>query len=299
MKKCRAIPYLAFIALLINSSLSMAQPVQWSVEQGGNGHWYQAVGTCPEKGGIQWSEAEAYAEGVGGHLATIASEGENQFVFNLVNEIKYWFPEPGYNQYVGPWLGGRQDDGAFEPGGNWQWIKEGYFMDSTGQASGYTNWNPGEPNNALDGVHGQENAIIFHAINSLKPSPYWNDIPAVGRDFWRPKGFVVESDTRFDTLPDWCGEVSDPDHDGIFINDKCPNSNLSRTVIINGCDSRVVNALFSTGCTISDLIACPGKKQGAFVSCVSSVTGRLKQAGTITGQQYGAIQRCAAKAKSR
>jgi hypothetical protein len=35
---------------------------------------------------------------------------------------------------------------------------------------------------------------------------------------------------------------------------------------------------------------------GQFVSCVSHMTNDLKKAGTITGQQKGAIQSCAAQA---
>lgn len=81
--------------------------------------------------------------------------------------------------------------------------------------------------------------------------------------------------------------------------DVCPNSDLSTTVIIDGCDSGVANTLFPTGCTISDLImqcADGVNNHGEFVSCVAHLTNNLKRAGTITGQQKGAIQSCAAQA---
>ena len=81
--------------------------------------------------------------------------------------------------------------------------------------------------------------------------------------------------------------------------DECPNSVLSPTVVIDGCNSGVPNPLFPSGCTISDLIAeCAegAGNHGQFVSCVSHVTNGLKKAGTITGQQKGAIQSCAAQA---
>jgi len=51
--------------------------------------------------------------------------------------------------------------------------------------------------------------------------------------------------------------------------------------------------------TISDLIvACAegARNHGKFVSCVSHLTNQLKKVGTITGQQKGAIQSCAAQA---
>ncbi len=85
----------------------------------------------------------------------------------------------------------------------------------------------------------------------------------------------------------------------ILAEDDCPNSDLSATVIIDGCNSGVTNTVFPTGCTISDFIAeCAegDSNHGQFVTCVSHVTDGLKKAGTITGQQKDAIQRCAAQA---
>ena len=94
----------------------------------------------------------------------------------------------------------------------------------------------------------------------------------------------------------------DTDGDGVpDINDNCPNSIVSPTIVIDGCDSGVPNTIFPSGCTISDLIAAcaQGKSNhGGFVSCVSHLTNDLKEAGTITGQQKGAIQSCAARAKN-
>ena len=75
--------------------------------------------------------------------------------------------------------------------------------------------------------------------------------------------------------------------------------NVHSTVVIDGCDSGVPNTMFPSGFTISDLIAVCAEgasNHGQFVSCVSHVTNDLKKAGTITGQQKGAIQSCAAQA---
>jgi hypothetical protein len=96
-----------------------------------------------------------------------------------------------------------------------------------------------------------------------------------------------------------CG-AEDSDGDGIPDNeDECPNSDLSTTVIIDGCNTGVPNTLLPSGCTISDLIAACAEgasNHGQFVSCVSHLTNDLKKAGTLTGQQKGAIQSCAAQA---
>ena len=94
-------------------------------------------------------------------------------------------------------------------------------------------------------------------------------------------------------------ESEDADCDGVPDNvDQCPNSDLSATVVIDGCNSGVSNIKFPTGCTISDLIAeCAtgASRHGQFTSCVDSLTVDLKKAGTITGRQKGAIISCAAK----
>ncbi len=92
----------------------------------------------------------------------------------------------------------------------------------------------------------------------------------------------------------------DTDGDGIPDDeDACPDSELSLTVVIDGCDSGVENMLFDDGCTMADLIAeCAdgASNHGGFVSCVAELTNEWKQQGIISGQEKGAIQSCAAQA---
>ncbi len=89
------------------------------------------------------------------------------------------------------------------------------------------------------------------------------------------------------------------DNDGVLdFNDVCPNSNLGATVVIGDCDSGVTNHRNEDGCTISDRVAVCARgaaNHGNFVSCVAQLTNGLKKAGTITSQQKGAIQSCAAQ----
>jgi hypothetical protein len=69
--------------------------------------------------------------------------------------------------------------------------------------------------------------------------------------------------------------------------------------IFDGCNSEIPNIVLPGGATISDLItecAEGANNHGQFVSCVAHATTNLKKAGTITGQQKSAIQRCAAQA---
>ena len=81
--------------------------------------------------------------------------------------------------------------------------------------------------------------------------------------------------------------------------DRCPNSNLSSTVVIDGCDSGVANPLDVNGCTIADQVAACAEgatNHGGFVSCVAHLTSDLKKAGVITGKEKGAIQSCTGQA---
>ncbi|HEY3569560.1 MAG TPA: PA domain-containing protein [Thermoanaerobaculia bacterium] len=81
--------------------------------------------------------------------------------------------------------------------------------------------------------------------------------------------------------------------------DQCIGSSRDATVIIDGCNSSVPNTTFSTGCRISDQVndcRVGAANHGAFVSCMANLTNTLKANGTITDQQKGAIQSCAAHA---
>jgi hypothetical protein len=145
---------------------------EWPKSAGGNGHYYEAV-LVP--GGITWDDANAAAEAKGGHLATITSAAENQFVYNLVaGDDRYWIFDS--NAY-GPWLGGYQPAGSPEPAGGWIWV--------TGESFSYTNWWTGEPNNG--GSADVEESLHFIGGNTLQ-SPAWNDAP---HDF-SAKGYIVE-----------------------------------------------------------------------------------------------------------
>ena len=94
----------------------------------------------------------------------------------------------------------------------------------------------------------------------------------------------------------------DQDQDGVAdCDDACPQSDLSPTVVIGGCDSQVANALLASGCTIADEIAhcaATASNHGAFVSCVAHLTSALKAQGVITGAGKGAIQSCAAQSSA-
>ena len=96
--------------------------------------------------------------------------------------------------------------------------------------------------------------------------------------------------------------IQNSDSDGDDVNDDidmCPESDLSPTIMTDGCDSGVDNILFATGCSVNDQIAecaANAKNHGSFVSCTSDILNLLKQEGLISGKEKGATQKCAAKA---
>ena len=81
-----------------------------------NGHKYKLI---VEE--MSWPEAKTYCESLGGHLVTITSEEENNFVNSLINK----------STMIG--LSDADEEG------NWKWV--------TGEALTYTNWAKNEPNN--------------------------------------------------------------------------------------------------------------------------------------------------------
>jgi hypothetical protein len=122
--------------------------VQWRVEDGGNGHWYQfrrlPLNHC-------WTQARNMCEADGGHLATITSAPENNLLRSLT--IKN---DPGGLE-GGPYIGGTC---VGLPWGQFYWI--------TGEPFVYTNWLSGAPN----GSQGEtEQYLQFWRWSDLG----WND----------------------------------------------------------------------------------------------------------------------------
>lgn len=91
----------------------------------------------------------------------------------------------------------------------------------------------------------------------------------------------------------------DSDGDGVpDSQDACPNSILTETVILAGCDSGVENLLFEDGCTLSDLIEVilnESKNRGQFLRGVNQLGKDLVRQGIISKNARTAVLRCAAK----
>lgn len=122
---------------------------------------------------LTWSQAESRCQQMGGHLVTIKSEEEQA----LVEDLLEYGVKGGY--FIGC------SDTATE--GTWKWVdtNEIFFVGtgSSGTASGYNNWNTGEPNNG-SGV--EDCGGIYTATGK------WNDYSG---DTSAIVGFICEIDT--------------------------------------------------------------------------------------------------------
>jgi len=158
MKKIQCLVSVLLLVLvftLASTGISLAAPVQ----NPNNGHYYEVIAAND----IGRSEAHelannSYFQGIRGHLATVTSAEENNWLLA--------------NFSVGRmWIGGYQDTDALdyrEPDGGWRWV--------TGEEWDYTYWRFGEPNN----YGGVERYLAYSSFSG------WCDINTPLR------GYIVE-----------------------------------------------------------------------------------------------------------
>ena len=100
------------------------EPIQSFTNLEGDTHYYEVVYVSSVN--LDWYQLANLAQEAGGYLSSITSAEENEFVFSLINDEKfYWcFPEDGdhYGICIGPALGGYQPEGSEEPAGGWSWL---------------------------------------------------------------------------------------------------------------------------------------------------------------------------------
>ena len=101
-----------------------------------------------------WPLAEAFAQQLGGHLVSINSQAEQDFVWQSFGNLG------GVDRRI--WIG--FSDAASE--GAWAW--------SDGSKASFTNWNAGEPNNS---------GGVEHYAELLGSTGQWNDLNAAGSGY--------------------------------------------------------------------------------------------------------------------
>ena len=185
---------MAFGILAATAATSFAQPVQWRVEDGGNGHWYQAFARASRT----WTQCRMDAESMGGTLAIPASSAENQMCLDT------WMRANLSGSYV--FLGGYQDRSSpkfAEPNGGWRWV--------SGESWAWTNWHPVEPND-----YGE---ISEDFLSMRVPDGLWNDVSS---SYLEVGGIIIEwsADCNADGLVDkgqiLSGQLQDLDANGVL-----------------------------------------------------------------------------------
>lgn len=124
--------------------------MQWRVEDGGNDHWY----AISHAYGDYW-QARDRAYERGGYLCTITNAAESSFVTAYIA----LHMNPGNPNAF--WIGGRQDYPWNGPSNGWNW-----YGSYANEPWSFTNWAPGEPNDATNG----EDYLQINQDNSG-----WND----------------------------------------------------------------------------------------------------------------------------
>jgi len=142
----------------------------------------------------------------------------------------------------------------------------------------------------------QPGSSISHWDTSAFPNQLME--PAINGDLTH--SVAVPQDLTLSLLRD-VGWYPDADLDMISDNvDQCLSSNLSPTVVIGSIDTGIPNTLFTTGCTIKDLVnncGAAAKNHGAFVSCVAHLADDLSNASIIDNNQKGLLNSAAARSK--
>lgn len=177
------------LTLLLLSSVSTSLLASTVPSSSGtyNGHYYE-VYTFTSDWRLDWVSAKAFAEtlsyqGGNGYLATITSQGEDDFLWNDLHS-------------EGAFLGASKQNNV------WNWV--------SGEAFGYTNWVPGEPNNWNDGFAGTpDNEDYLMYWSKSIDGGRWNDTnidssfktSADGPLNYTTQGFVVEYAPKAVPLP--------------------------------------------------------------------------------------------------
>jgi hypothetical protein len=128
-----------------------AAPVEWTIATGGNGHYYELVGNQLNYPNDVWSwqDAKVLAEarsylGIQGHLATVTTATENQFILDTFFVTQRWITWIGLTDSED--YGGTESFNYGWPARQtkgWVWV--------TGEPVEYTNWGPGgQPDNYSD-----------------------------------------------------------------------------------------------------------------------------------------------------
>ena len=106
---------LALAGMVLTAGSAEAVILQWSIADGGNDHSYELV-----EDSLNWNDARDAAAarthlGSAGHLVTLTSAEENQFLVDHFTLNHHW-------------IGAFQFDKLAEPAGHWRWVTDEPFV---------------------------------------------------------------------------------------------------------------------------------------------------------------------------
>jgi lectin-like protein len=134
--------------ILIPTQGLRAQIVAGPITNATTGHYYYLVGPA------YWTNAQAQATNLGGHLAVIDDAAENAWILETFGNYG------GVSRVL---MIGLTDESQE---GQWRW--------SNGDPVSYVNWAPGEPNNG-QGIFSYENVGIMYGAGDPRAG-LWNDM---------------------------------------------------------------------------------------------------------------------------
>jgi len=142
--KTRAFVAFAFLSAAIAPVARAAIIVGGPIVNPANQHTYYLLSADT------WTNSEAFAQTLGGHLVTINNAAENTFVYqNFAQGHNVWI---GYNDQQ----------------------TEGTFVWASGETPGFTNWRPGQPDNfSTAPVNGEDYVHIYGSQTAF--GGLWND----------------------------------------------------------------------------------------------------------------------------
>ncbi len=148
-----------------------------------NGHAYMLYDDS-----LSWPKAKIFCENLGGHLVTINSQEEQNFLIDLAKS----------STKKNLWIGAKTDSS-----GIYTWVTEEEFS--------YTNWAPGEPNN----VNNSQFTAMMYTQKADYDAGLWNDENEIGRNWpgyaltdfgfvceWESITIIGKDETPFDLTTD-------------------------------------------------------------------------------------------------
>jgi hypothetical protein len=120
------------------------------------------------------------AGAVGGHLVSIQSAAENQFLVDLFSKDPRFIWKDGRGSLYGPMIGLFQQPGSGEPRGGWTWV--------TGEPLNFTAWSPGNPDNYQNRQHRARFYLNGRMVGSGSKPRFWDDTS----NHMMNLGFIIE-----------------------------------------------------------------------------------------------------------